>query len=774
MLRGGGAWLTATHDGLATRLTRISHRTPTRLLPLTDTACRLGAAHCAIGGYGGGLLGGDTVHLDVRVDPGASLCLTTQASTKVYCTKRDARVTRQTMTASVGHGGLLVLAPDPVVPYANAAYDQRQTFELAPGSSLVAVDWVGAGRVSRGERWAFTSFSSRNTVHRLDMAGAARSAAQHRGSGDPAPEPPSSPAVVIDAVRLLGGHDGPERLGFEFNRKSFNAAVTVLCTGSAAAGVCRRLRLVSAALAARRVGGRPGVLKENMDGLQENMDGRPEHAAGRGGRGGSDAGESALAEATMRTLLGDAILGVGTASDGEVIGWNGRSGASGVSHGDNLKAPDLGQGATVSSTGAPDLGSGVDAEVTVARLVAEHADDVFRLLHFCLHPLTPALGIAPYSGRIHAVKSAAAPRALEVVGARLATAEPAGEGREREVTVSAPRDGDRQSALGASALPVASVSDPLTLPSRALLPVEVSDPAPGGPALTPAQRVRLIQLCDATLPTGGFAHSAGLEAAVQLGILGAEDEEDLRRFTAAAAAGASGMLAPYAAAACAVFQTREGVEAHAVAPGWSSAQPGGVAGGDVAGGAVWDGGGAAGGGVVGGGMAGGGAAGVSVAESTRQLRAWAALDAQLHAQLASNQPGYRASVEQGRALVRVGGAWLRRAAADRRVCASLLAHGRPHGATTLGALCAMLGLPPEAAAEAVAYTTTRDVLSAAVRLNLIGPLAAVGMQAEVTETALAFARAAAARGVAHAASAAPLIEALHPCHDLLDRRIFRT
>jgi urease accessory protein len=158
----------------------------------------------------------------------------------------------------------------------------------------------------------------------------------------------------------------------------------------------------------------------------------------------------------------------------------------------------------------------------------------------------------------------------------------------------------------------------------------------------------------------------------------------------------------------------------------------------------------------------------------RQLREWASLDAQLHSQLAGNEPACRASVEQGRALVRVAGAWLHKVPAQRRLCASLLSHGRPHGATTLGALCAMLRLTPEAAAEAVAYTATRDVLSAAVRLNLIGPLAAVGMQADVAETAVGSALAAAALGVSHAASVAPLIEALHPCHDLLDRRIFRT
>eukprot|EP00966_Prymnesium_polylepis_P214267 4961852-Prymnesium_polylepis.1 len=64
--RTGHAWLTATFNDGATRLTRVAHRAPARLLPLsTARSKRAGAAECAIGSYGGGLLGGDLVELDV-------------------------------------------------------------------------------------------------------------------------------------------------------------------------------------------------------------------------------------------------------------------------------------------------------------------------------------------------------------------------------------------------------------------------------------------------------------------------------------------------------------------------------------------------------------------------------------------------------------------------------------------------------------------------------------------------------------------------------------
>ena len=47
-----------------------AHRSPMRLLPMrTAGAETMGAAACALGSYGGGLLGGDTLSLQMRVGP---------------------------------------------------------------------------------------------------------------------------------------------------------------------------------------------------------------------------------------------------------------------------------------------------------------------------------------------------------------------------------------------------------------------------------------------------------------------------------------------------------------------------------------------------------------------------------------------------------------------------------------------------------------------------------------------------------------------------------
>ena len=133
-------------------------------------------------GFGGGLVAADCVALSVRVEPSAALVLTTQASTKVYHSRahqqapagagaaalagapafRPAAVF--SLAATVSAGSLLVVAPDPVVCFADAALRQAAAVVVHPQGSLLLLDWLTAGRTARGERWAFRSYESRTTV----------------------------------------------------------------------------------------------------------------------------------------------------------------------------------------------------------------------------------------------------------------------------------------------------------------------------------------------------------------------------------------------------------------------------------------------------------------------------------------------------------------------------------------------------------------------------------------------------------------------------------
>ena len=175
---------------------------------------------CYVVGYGGGLVAGDAAALSVRVAPGATAVLATQASTKVYHARargqppaaaaggaeasspsvpspagRPAAVS--SLAASVGSGGLLAVLPDPVMAFADARFRQRQSVSLAPGGSLVLLDWCSSGRRARGEAWAFASYESRTEVLLQRAAGG-----------------PACP-LLVDALRLQRSAAAPlpERMG---------------------------------------------------------------------------------------------------------------------------------------------------------------------------------------------------------------------------------------------------------------------------------------------------------------------------------------------------------------------------------------------------------------------------------------------------------------------------------------------------------------------------------------------------------------------------------
>jgi len=143
-----------------TVLTRAIAASPLRLLQPKNSGT---AAWVYAATYGGGLLGGDAIALGATLGRGARGLLSTQASTKVY---RANSCAAQRLRVHADDDSLLVVLPDPVTPFADACYEQEQHFDLAPAATLIAVDWMTAGRVSSGERWQFTKYSSRTWIRR--------------------------------------------------------------------------------------------------------------------------------------------------------------------------------------------------------------------------------------------------------------------------------------------------------------------------------------------------------------------------------------------------------------------------------------------------------------------------------------------------------------------------------------------------------------------------------------------------------------------------------
>jgi len=156
----------------------LSYRYPLKLLSPRVHEPSVAVAYILT--YGGGLVSGDRVHLNVEVCRGAVLLLLTQGSTKVFKHRLDDLEKRpksdsssspvystssmQKLDVSVDQDALLLLLPDPVTCFSHAAYDQIQTFRLQPGASAVLLDWLTSGRMSRGEEWQFSRYYSVNEI----------------------------------------------------------------------------------------------------------------------------------------------------------------------------------------------------------------------------------------------------------------------------------------------------------------------------------------------------------------------------------------------------------------------------------------------------------------------------------------------------------------------------------------------------------------------------------------------------------------------------------
>lgn len=114
--------------------------------------------------YGGGLVGGDSVNLHVTVEQGSKLSLVTQGHTKIFKSPTPDVLTSQTLHVQVHDGASLCLLPDPVQPFEDSVYFQKQMFTVGPTSSLCFLDWVTQGRVARGEDWGFVRWKGCNEV----------------------------------------------------------------------------------------------------------------------------------------------------------------------------------------------------------------------------------------------------------------------------------------------------------------------------------------------------------------------------------------------------------------------------------------------------------------------------------------------------------------------------------------------------------------------------------------------------------------------------------
>jgi urease accessory protein len=112
---------------------------------------------------GGAYLGADLFLINVEVEAGADLLLTTQSATKVYRTPGS--FAEQRMALRLREGARLELMPDQLIAYREASYRQNTHVTVRPSSSLVMAEVITPGWSPDGASFKYEELRLRNEIH---------------------------------------------------------------------------------------------------------------------------------------------------------------------------------------------------------------------------------------------------------------------------------------------------------------------------------------------------------------------------------------------------------------------------------------------------------------------------------------------------------------------------------------------------------------------------------------------------------------------------------
>ena len=170
-------------------------------------------------GYGGGLISGDAIELNISVKANAKLLITSQSTSKAFKAVSGRDPTFVKTRAKVSKGGLLVLVPQPMQCFRDSVLTQDTAVTLEGGGggegeedpSLLLVDWYTGGRENLDGLWQLNSFHTNTSIsyssQEEDGEECVDSDPSH-GHIDKDGNRSSDPKLVFrDATRLSGGKD---------------------------------------------------------------------------------------------------------------------------------------------------------------------------------------------------------------------------------------------------------------------------------------------------------------------------------------------------------------------------------------------------------------------------------------------------------------------------------------------------------------------------------------------------------------------------------------
>ena len=392
---------TSPTSPISTYLTDLRHSSPMRLVPSrrshpTTTHQKHPrnneAALLHLSSYGGGLVPGDCLHLDIDVrGHGAVVCVLTQGGQRIYrpgeqfrrhgCFNYNgimeteapgpnndnstinrthdvssSKLCQSTIQCTVEPGGTLFYLPDPTVPYYQSSFKEHREFTCQHNQnwtstgSIIAVDWYSSGRrFSTGmeeERWSFDYLATRTELFIEEQYTA---------------EPRSKPSLIESMVfdNKMSKTDEIHRTSASIAMgESLESMATIVLHGPTSLPVAKRAKSLSRHLA--------GLITRTRSEFSSYGDSEDTI--------GNDK-ELEEIEHLVKALGGKVLFSVTPINHGK--------GMHQIQHVDRQQNT-----------------------THMIRILAESNEDIYRILHHCLKPCSLHLsGLEPYRERIHSTKT---------------------------------------------------------------------------------------------------------------------------------------------------------------------------------------------------------------------------------------------------------------------------------------------------------------------------------------------------------------------------------
>lgn len=137
-------------DGTARTVLHSRHEGPLRVLaslyPEAPSVCHNVLVHPP-----GGVVGGDTLHVEATLAEGAHALVTTPGATRFY--RSGGEPALQAVDARLAAGARLEWLPLETIVHAGALAENRMRFMLAPGAEMIGWDLLALGLPASGERF---------------------------------------------------------------------------------------------------------------------------------------------------------------------------------------------------------------------------------------------------------------------------------------------------------------------------------------------------------------------------------------------------------------------------------------------------------------------------------------------------------------------------------------------------------------------------------------------------------------------------------------------